>query len=199
MPTGYTAGVADGSITDFRAFAMQLARGMGALVMMRDEPSGAPVRERFEPSDYYPKKLADLRAERDRLYAMSDDDAQVEADREYAKDQTAQARAKAEHGEQQARYDAMIAKAEAWTGAPEGIKEFALDQLREGRRFDCGREFTWYRNVEQMTGAEWRRDALAKVAKDIECHSVEEGKDRARTDGRNAWLAQLRASLGDPA
>lgn len=54
MPTGYTANVPDG-IT-FEQFVWQCARGMGALVMMRDEPTGAPIPERFEPSDYNAKR-----------------------------------------------------------------------------------------------------------------------------------------------
>ncbi len=51
MPTGYTDAVKDG-IT-FDQFVLGCARGMGALVMMRDEPSGTPIPERFEPSRFF--------------------------------------------------------------------------------------------------------------------------------------------------
>lgn len=37
MPTGYTASVQEGKVTEFRDFAMECARAFGALVMMRDE------------------------------------------------------------------------------------------------------------------------------------------------------------------
>ena len=61
MPTGYTASVADGRVTEFAPFALQCARAMGALIMMRDEPHDAPIPERFEASDYYSKSLAEAR------------------------------------------------------------------------------------------------------------------------------------------
>lgn len=89
----------------------------------------------------------------------------------------------------------MIEKLKTWEGAPEGIKEFGLEQLVRGMDFDCPEPFKYYREVVQQDGSAWKVAALAKVAKDIEYHSVEDAKERARTDGRNAWLAQLRASL----
>lgn len=67
MPTGYTANVHDG-IT-FEQFVWQCARGMGALVTMRDEPTGAPIPERFEPSDYNAKRLQEAKDELVRLRA----------------------------------------------------------------------------------------------------------------------------------
>jgi hypothetical protein len=50
MPTGYTAAVADGTITEFPDFAMQCARAFGTLVLMRDEPQDAAIPEKFEPA-----------------------------------------------------------------------------------------------------------------------------------------------------
>ncbi len=60
MPTGYTADIAKG-IT-FQQYAWSCARAFGALVMMRDEPSDAPIPEAFTPSDYHVKALAEARA-----------------------------------------------------------------------------------------------------------------------------------------
>ena len=195
MPTGYTADVISGKVTDLESFAMQLARGMGACISMRDDDFSKPIPERFEPSDYNAKKLEEARAERDRIYAMSDADAQAEADKEYADGIAARDAYLARKVQERDRYLAMIAKVEAWQGAPEGIKEFGLEQLRSGLAFDCREPFTYYREVEQRTGQEWRTTALEAVGQEIERHAVEDAKERARTDGRNAWLAQLRASL----
>lgn len=52
MPTGYTAGVKDGTVTDFKAFVMQCARAFGALIDMRDDPSDVPIPKSFAPSSY---------------------------------------------------------------------------------------------------------------------------------------------------
>lgn len=51
MPTGYTADLHDGKDVTFDQFVKQCARGMGALVTLRDAPWDAPLPERFEPSD----------------------------------------------------------------------------------------------------------------------------------------------------
>lgn len=195
MPTGYTAAVQDGRITELEPFAWQLARGMGALIMMRDEPWDAPVPKRFEPSQYNATALTEARAERDRLYAMSDEEAQAAADAELAEWEADRAASEQKHRDQRARYLAMIDKLEAWQGAPEGIKEFGLEQLRQSLDFDCREPFKYWSEPPARDGAEWRRAKLAKVAKDIDYHAREQAAEEARTEGRNAWLAQLRKSL----
>lgn len=195
MPTGYTASVADGTVTDLATFAMQLARGMGACITMRDAPLDAPIPEKFELYDYHAKLLEKARTERERLYAMSDAEAQSEADREYIEFLSDRDRAEGRHATQRSNYEAMIGKVEAWSGAPEGIKEFALEQLQTGMDFDCGKSFSYWREISPEIGTEWRRAKLEKAQKDVEYHTVEDAKERARTEGRNAWLAQLRASL----
>ncbi|WP_426261541.1 hypothetical protein [Sphingomonas sp. DC1100-1] len=201
MPTGYTADVADGSVTDLTTFAMRLARGMGATVTMRDDPMDKPIPEAFEPSRYHAERLEEAKAERDRLHALTDAETQAEAEAEHAEFLSDRANARDEHNACVLRYKAMIDKVEAWQGAPEGIKEFALDQLRSGMDFDCPREFRFYRQEPTTDGAEWMADKLAQIERDIEYHAKKDAEERARTDGRNAWIAQLRRSLatGDPA
>jgi hypothetical protein len=49
MPTGYTDCVRSGEVTEFADFAMKCARAFGACIEMRDEPSGTPIPEAFEP------------------------------------------------------------------------------------------------------------------------------------------------------
>lgn len=195
MPTGYTADVADGTVTDLRTFAMCLARGMGACVMMRDDPMIAPIPERFEPSDYNAKKLAEAKAERDRLYAMTADEAEIAAKAEYDEAVAYNNERRTDIEVRRKRYLNMIEAVEKWQGAPEGIKRFALEQLNSGMDFDCPRNWQPYRDETILSGEEWRTAALEKVAKDIEYHAAEDAKERERAEGRNAWIAQLRRSL----
>ncbi len=199
MPTGYTADVVNGKITDLRTFALQCARGMGALYSMRDDPWDAPIPERFEASDYHAKKLAEATAERDRLYALTDEAATTEARAEYDEEIASIARYDAKMDEQRARYRAMIALVEPWQKAPEGLKEFMLGQLRDGMNFDCPDNYNRpYRTApELLSGSNWRQAKIEEAQRNIEYHSVEDAKERARIDGRNAWIAQLRAALPD--
>jgi len=60
MPTGYTNCIKDG--VTFEQFVWKCARAMGALVMMRDEPSNAPIPVKFEPSNYYAEEVAKAKA-----------------------------------------------------------------------------------------------------------------------------------------
>lgn len=195
MPTGYTANVADGKITDLRSFAMQCARGMGALIMMRDESWSAPIPERFEPSDYYAKKVQEGKAERDALYAMSNDDADRAAKAEYQEKLAAKEAYLDGKKEMRSRYEAMIALVEAWQFAPEGLKEFMLEQLHTGMNFDCGGDGSYWEEVELLSGAEWKAKKLERVQQSIIRDAAEHAKEIERTESRNAWIAQLRASL----
>lgn len=197
MPTGYTADVMNGKITTLREFALMCARGMGACIMMRDDPWDAPIPERFEPSDYHSKKLIELQDEKTRVEAMTPAEATTEAQAKLAAIQASNGKYAAEKVEQTNRYNAMLALVTPWKGAPEGLKEFMVSQLQEGRRFDCGGE-PYQAPLPSSDGEDWRRDALEKIAKDIAHHEGEQAKEVARTNGRNAWLAQLRASLTDP-
>ena len=61
MPTGYTAYVQDGVITEFADFAMKCARAFGALIDMRDESLDAEIRVQREPNtEYFDKELMDF-------------------------------------------------------------------------------------------------------------------------------------------
>ncbi len=195
MPTGYTANVENGKVTDLRSFALQLARGMGALVMMRDDPWDAPIPEQFEPSDYHSKKIIELNDQIFNLRAMSTEHAQAAADQALVEHLEREAKYREEHGLKQQRYGNMIAKVEAWQNAPEGLKEFALQQLNEGRKFDCGGEYKSYTKAPTGDGGAWRNDELNELTRRVLYHSKEQANEIKRTAERNVWLAQLHASL----
>jgi hypothetical protein len=198
MPTGYTAPVADGEITDLRSFAMLCARGMSALVTVRDAGWDAPIPEKFEPGNHAAKRLAESKAERDRLYALTDEEADAAAKAEFENDKDAKAKYFADKAARRARYEAMIALVEPWQRAPEGLKEFMLDQLRTGLEFDCPVDGFYWKEPALLSGPEWRASKLDKVQRDIARDYEEDAKERARTDSRNAWLKQLRAALPEP-
>lgn len=195
MPTGYTWGVANGEITELEPFVWQVARGMGALITMRDEPPDAPVPDRFEPSQYHAKQLAEARQERDRIRAMTADEAANAAAASIAEYERDKAQAERENAAQRARYEAMLAKVNAWSGAPEGIREFAIRQLHDSIEHDCPVFFHFYRDRPSGDGEEWRAAKLAKLERDILYHAKAQAEEEERTEQRNLWMAQLRRSL----
>ncbi|MGB1214633.1 MAG: hypothetical protein ACPG4X_14810, partial [Pikeienuella sp.] len=77
-----------------------------------------------------------------------------------------------------------------------GLKDFMLEHLNSGKKFDCGME--WDAPV-RLTGEQWRERQLKQASRDLAYHKTERDKEIQRTEGRNEWLADLRASLPSPA
>lgn len=195
MPTGYTAGVADGSINDLKTFALQLARGMGALVMMRDEPWDAPIPDRFQASRYNKDRLNELKEEREEIRNLEGGSLTSAWYKAYNEADTARNKAEARHYEQRDRYLAMISLVEDWTGAPEGIKEFALAQLDSGYEFDCKAPYKSYATPVPDTAVEWKQQKLERIETDILYHAKAYAEECERTESRNIWIKQLKESL----
>lgn len=195
MPSGYTAAVADGTITDLKTFALLCARGMGACITMRDEPWDTPIPERFEPSNYHLKELDVIQAERQRLAGLSDEDAEREARADYEAAVQARNDYIAKNTAQAGVYRAMLDKVLAWDCKAEGIKDFMVSQLEESIRFDTGGSMDFYPEPARMTGAEWLMDRDAKLATRQAYHTDGHRKEVERTEARNAWLKALRDSL----
>ncbi|AKF13648.1 hypothetical protein PHIN3_385 [Sinorhizobium phage phiN3] len=195
MPTGYTHAVAEGEITSLRDFVLSCARGMGALICMRDDPADAPVPEQFEPDvEHYNERIIDA-AERIEMLR--------EATPETIEALVAKANADAleyhnkrvdTYKRTKKRYKDMIAKVEAWQGAPEGIKEFMLQQLNSSIEFDCHRDPS--DDVPTVWTAErWLAYEIEDLQDDIKRYTRYRNEEVERVAARNEWLRQLHESL----
>lgn len=193
MPTGYTAAIADG-IT-FKQYAFSCARAFGALVMMRDEPSDAPIPERFEPSKYHSEALAVASDRLAQLRLMSPADADSAAQAEYAEALCSHNERRAEKLELRSKYEAMLAQVVAWQAPTPGhveYKAFMEKQILESLEWDC-REYS--DEPVLQGGTVWLTDAIEHVEKNIAYHTMEDAKERERTEGRNTWIKALRDAL----
>lgn len=195
MPTGYTHAVADGTVSDLRTFALVCARGMGALVTMRDDPSNAEIPRRFEiDTEYRDAKISDARRRLEDLSAMSKDDIVAACD-VYNEKVAADRRKRVEdNNAQHARYVAMIVQVEQWTGAPEGLRDFMLRQLRDSLDFDCPKDPTKYMPSPKLPD-EWHAGEMEAAQRDIRYHEQQRVEEIERIKARNAWLDQLFAAL----
>ena len=193
MPTGYTAAVVDGKITEFPEFAMSCARVFSALVIMHDDPMDAPIPDEFVPSAYSAERLDEAKSRLARLLAMDADQTAAAAEADYFKQVADRAEYERRETEQEDRLLAMEAKVLAWTPpTPEHIemKSFMLDQIRVSKRGD-------YRRAEpvRLSGYDWITDQIARARKDIDYHTTENAKEIERTRSRSEWVKSLRASL----
>lgn len=196
MPTGYTAGVQDGRIVEFREFALQCARAFGALIELRDEPLAATVPPPFEPRGYHQKALGEAQAKLAEIEAMDDRAVARAAEAAYLESCQFWAEVREKRATERVRYEAMLAKVNAWappTPDHQGLKDFMLSQLRESIDWDC-RDYET-EPPRRQTEAEWRTEALAQARNMIELHTQEHAKEVARVNDRNAWVRALAQSL----
>lgn len=199
MPTGYTAHIADG-IT-FNEFVMVCARGMGALIMMRDEPMDAPIPERFEPSDYHGKEKVVAEMELNRLRSMTPVETEDAARAEFMEESARHVEAMQKNDDLLQKYEAMLADVRAWqppTPDHEGMKKFMVEQITGSIDFDCDNGYYRENAPKRLNGSEWLKKKIAAARHDIDYHRKEHDKEVERTESRNAWLKALRDSLGKP-
>lgn len=147
MPTGYTSCVEDGSVTSFRAFALQFFPGERECSAVEYQNYARNSAQELEELKALMKGAAVVRA----------CDAAHEANVLRWK-----ARVSARDAAR-ARYDMMILTAEKWQ-APEGfesVKAFMLKQLRESREHDCCNKHD--PKPEKPGAKDWHRAAIAKA------------------------------------
>jgi len=192
--TGYTADVVNGTITDFRAFALRCARAFGALIDMRDDPLDAEIPETFTPhTSYYDGAISLLKPKLESIRAMSAAECLHEQQRivDEITDRNQQHRKEAEI--EDARVAAMAASVRNWTPPTtehEGLKNFMLEQLQMS-----GGAFYETPVPLIVSAEEWRSVRIAALEAEISWHEKARREEMDRSAGRTEWLKQLRTSL----
>lgn len=193
MPTGYTAAVEDGTVTDFRTFALRCARAFGACIMQREDSLEVLPEPRKE-STYALEALDRARTRRDMLEQMPPAEAEIEAQRQYDDAVKRITEGKARRELELARYAKMLTAVQAWmppTPDHQGLKDFMVQQITESTRYMNGK----WDMPKRLTGAEWIIVERAKAYRDVAYYAEEAQKERERVDESHAWLAALVKSL----
>lgn len=196
MPTGYTADVKDGKISDLRVFVMRCARAFGALVEMRDDAPDAPIPDAFQPSTYHTQALVTVRTKLARLKRMTTAQADRAVSKAYAEAMSEWERAERERETTRTRYAAMLAKVRAWeppSSEHVELKRFMVQQLDESIRFDCGDTSEW--KPKRLNGAAWLAKEIERAEADVAYHEEHLAEDVTRAAERTRWVQQLRDSL----
>lgn len=193
MPTGYTAGVVDGKITEFKDFALQCARGFGALISMRDDPWDASIPDEIQPGTYHQKRLEECRQRLVELQAMTPEQAEVGAQEAYQHEVDLNAQYDNRAALENERIDAMLALVHNWkppTADHSELKSFMIQQLDISRNKKYQREAP-----KKLSGSDWLQKEIKKAFEDIEYQAGEWEKEVQRAKGRTAWIKALKASL----
>lgn len=193
MPSGYTAGVQDGSIKTFEEYALGCARAFGACITLRDEPQGAEIPE-FAVDDFYTRRLSDANNELASFKAMTDGQLRAVCEKEWEEEVRA-ASAKAEKKrEEENRYRSMLDQARKYRPPTKDHAEFAkfmVDQLEESIRFDCY-EVGF---PEKLSFEEWRIQRSADLSKNVRNAQQSLLEEVARVKSRNEWVNAVKESL----
>lgn len=199
MPTGYTAIIGEGA--DFKRFVWSCARGMGALIDMRDMPSDAPIPDRFEVSSYHPERIVELEAKLVELDATDMVEFKRKIDEKYTIEVANAAERRGRDAELLAKYEAMLAKVEAWTPPTEDhneFKEFMIQQIQSSIDFDCNSRYDYSPKPPDCSPiAVLFVERRQSILKEIEYHKTKHQEELQRNEERNQWVKALRDSLAD--
>ena len=195
MPTGYTATLCEKG-QSFNDFVLTCARAMGACVMMRDDPLGPDIPE-FKPTDCYAKELKEAKARLRKLRSMDETAATAHGAKLRNEKIKLYEDMIARSEEQNRRLAEMKIAVESWappTGDHDGLKKFMLDQIATS--YD---ETTYYadalRDAKRISPSLYFEHAVAEAERDIVRMDEENAKEVERTNARNAWVRELKASL----
>lgn len=191
MPTGYTAGIEDGTIKTFQEYALQCTRAFGALISMRDDPSNTPIPKEIVPdTSYHEEQLVEARAEKEELEKRTDAE-WLTAYREYL---SSTYRRNEERQEEFRRlkdtYAKFLRMANAYvppTSEHVEFKEFLINQIEISKP-------TLYR-VELMKFDEWKEHQISGSEWNINYHTKEIEDEIAQAKARNQWLQDVYKSL----
>lgn len=193
MPTGYTAKIAEGQT--FEQFIWDCARAFGALIMMRDDPSDAPIPERFEPAPFYKDMLDKAQNEFAEWAAMSEQARRDMMALEVCREEQAREASEARRRATSEAYAAMLGKVRAWEPPTDdhiGLRDFMIQQIEESIRFDCGHE---YPRAQLVSFEAWQHTRLKCLLENMARYADENRKEIERTESRNQWIEKLRESL----
>jgi len=203
MPTGYTAGILDGTVTTFPQFAKLCMRAFGATIHLRDESLDAEYEPRV-PGDYYLKGIEKAKQLIIDAQKLSDEEI-VETKKKQLEDSKKyhlEAIEKAKNSTIE--MNKILTDVRKWqppTPEHTGIKDFMIKQIEETIDFDCK---TDYHDKElfkiefeslNINASEIRKEMLEKGKKDFTYHNSENLKEIQRCEQSNKWVSDLLKSL----
>jgi len=195
MPTGYTEAVKDG--ISFQEFAMRCVRAMGVCITLRDEPSGAPIPERFEPSPCYKDALKKSSEELNDFFHMTSEDITAANLAKYNEEVEYHTRRLKEVSELHAKYTAMLDQVRAWVPPREeheGFKRFMIDQLRASIDQDC--DTSYFTEPVRITDEQWIIEERKRLQRSLDYHTKHYEEEIERAAKRTLWMQQFRESIG---
>jgi len=193
MPTGYTAGIIDGTTKDFKEYAKHCERAF--TIHLRDEPFNSEWKPRA-PSDYHTKAIAKAKESLKEIKVLEDSTI-IERERLRLLDNVKRYKEKIEEEKvSKNRLETFLAKAENFkppTETHKGIADFMVSQIKETIKFDC--ESNYYadeleksqKQLLNINADDVRGDLKTQATKDLAYHTKEHEAELKRCRESNKW------------
>ena len=193
MPTGYTAGILDGTTKDFKEYAKHCERAF--TIHLRDEPFDSEYKPRT-PSDYHTKAITKAKETLKEIEILEDTTI-IERERLRLLDSLKYHKEGIEKDKQtKSKLDKFLLEAKAFKAPTEthkGIAEFMVTQIEETIKFDCNNSYhkDELENVEKqllsIDADNVRWDLKTQATKDFAYHTKEHGAELKRCRESNKW------------
>jgi hypothetical protein len=199
MPTGITGAIYNGDNVSPKDFIMTCSKQFGAMYHMRDERADAPIKYPTFTS-YHVDSLKRATEELAKIEAMTVSDAMAILSKERARKIEEYDKIIADRKALELRYLAMMDEVKLWTpptSEHEGIKTFAIDQLKSSIDHDCRTKY--YEDLksesQEESPEEYLRQRLMAAERDIKYHEENHAKELQSVAERTKWITDLQDSL----
>lgn len=199
MPTGYTAGIMDGSLKDFESYAKLCLRNFGATIHMRDEPLSKQWEERT-PSEYHQQRIKECEETIEAIKNMSDDELVKQEVAELKKNKKYHQEAIKEGSQQKARLESFLSRAKEWEAPSDehvNFKNFLESQITETIKFEFSSNYHEAqiekidKQLSHMHPDELRAQKIAQYSKNLSYHREQYAEDVTRCSRANEWVRQV--------
>lgn len=203
MPTGYTAGIIDGTIKDFKQYAIQCIRAFGAAIHMRDDDIEIPYEPR-KVNTYHQERALEAITNKGKLENTSNEQLieqkkkELEESLQYHETELIKTR------EIRDKLQKMLDTALIWVSPTEEhdeYKKFMIQQLESTIKHDGDDSYhvkgiaDTYIALKNLTADKIRSEKLEMLEYNIEYHTKEWEKEQNRVSDANKWVEDVLNSL----
>jgi hypothetical protein len=203
MPTGYTAGIIDGTTTTFQDFVKQCMRAFGACLHMRDERMDKEYTPR-EPSTYYHIEMAKANKRYLEIGLISDAALVKTHKKQLLKSKKEYLESIEKIKTTRTRLESFLKQSRDFkppTPDHEQLKTFMVDQITKTIDFDCNEEY--YRKqlaeiesqLKNISATELRKSLVDSCIKDIAYYKQQYEDEVKRCNESNQWVESLLKAL----
>ena len=204
MPTSYTAGILDGTITDFKGFASTCMRAFGATMHMRDEALDKEYEPR-EPSDYHLNQIQHYKKEIELAESRTEEEYLI-SEKILMKDELKRMEDSIfEKKKQLEKLEKMLDEARNWNPPSrehQEFKSFMMDQLSQTIQFDADVEYYEKKRGELLDrfgkipdGKKIKEKTLNSLRDNLAYYTKSHQEELERCEKSNKWVKDVFDSI----